>query len=53
MGVICNVCGRTMPHGVTVIRGVDNFVVVCDECYMDAEGYMEEMRGCGCGGNCE
>jgi hypothetical protein len=53
MSVICNICGKVKDHGVQVIRGKDNFVMVCDECYMDGEGYMEEMRGCGCGGQCD
>ena len=54
MGVICSVCGEVKPHGVTVIHGSKGaFVTVCAECYMDADEYMEEMRGCGCGGNCE
>lgn len=54
MSVICSVCGEVKPHGVTVIHGSKGaFVTVCAECYMDADEYMEEMRGCGCGGNCE
>ena len=53
MSIICKVCGKVKDHGIMTIYGKDNFVMMCDECYMDADGYMEEMRGCGCGGNCE
>lgn len=53
MSIICKICGKVKDHGIMTIYGKDNFVMVCDECYMDADGYMEEMRGCGCGGNCE
>jgi hypothetical protein len=53
MGLICNVCNKVKEHGVQVIKGEGAFIMVCDECYMDADEYMEEMRGCGCGGHCD
>lgn len=42
MSVICNVCGEVKPHGITIITGRHAFVTVCDECYMDADEYMEK-----------
>ena len=52
MSVICNICGKVKDHGVQVIRGKDAFVMVCDECYMDADEWMVEQTGCGCGSDC-
>jgi hypothetical protein len=53
MGLICNICHKVKEHGVQVIKGEGAFIMVCDECYMDADEWMEEMRGCGCGGQCD
>jgi hypothetical protein len=53
MSILCHLCGEIKENGRMVIHGkLGPFTMVCDECFADADEYMEEMRGCGCGGSC-
>ncbi len=54
MSIICHLCGEVKENGRMCIHGrIGSFVMVCDECFMESKDHLEEMRGCGCGGNCK
>jgi hypothetical protein len=54
MSIICKLCGKVKENGRMVIPGkLGPFTMVCDECFADSGDHMEEMRGCGCGGDCK